>query len=410
MHDYYPFGSLMPNRGGNLDDAGNWNVNTGMQIPVDLVVNSRTGNQPGVYNASSSITFDDGFESGEADTFDAWVVAADGGSGNGSGSGGTVTAGGYRYGFNGKENDNEVKGEGNQQDYGFRIYDPRIAKFLSVDPLIQSYPWYTPYQFAGNKPIVAIDLDGLEEYIVHQYFNQNKVSKIEIVRFADVNGNVQDNRMTRLADGYEIRRKVLVFNHRNGSDVSEVVEQDQLTKVQQSVLDKNLSIRNFSHKNGGFESFSSAEYSGERFTEGSFAKSWGEISYPKPVPHPPRPVTISGFKGSNNYYLGVSNFPGAGELGDELKGALLKLGKSIDKAGNYKLVTVSLLHVVGADLTTTELNEAQRQANVVLDNIIKTLKKDTKSKVKIIGGGAKVVKSNETANKVKDAGTNIKLE
>jgi hypothetical protein len=26
-----------------------------------------------------------------------------------------------------------------------------------------SYPWYTPYQFAGNKPIKFIDLDGLEE-------------------------------------------------------------------------------------------------------------------------------------------------------------------------------------------------------------------------------------------------------
>jgi len=36
---------------------------------------------------------------------------------------------------------------------------------LSVDPLTQSYPWYTPYQFAGNKPIWAIDLDGLEEWI-----------------------------------------------------------------------------------------------------------------------------------------------------------------------------------------------------------------------------------------------------
>jgi len=69
----------------------------------------------------------------------------------------------YRYGFNGKEKDNEVKGDGNQYDYGFRIYDPRIGKFLSVDPLFKSYPWYTPYQFAGNKPINSIDLDGLEE-------------------------------------------------------------------------------------------------------------------------------------------------------------------------------------------------------------------------------------------------------
>lgn len=68
----------------------------------------------------------------------------------------------YRFGFNGKENDNEVKGEGNQQDYGMRIYDPRIGRFLSVDPLAKSYPWFTPYQFAGNMPIWAIDIDGLE--------------------------------------------------------------------------------------------------------------------------------------------------------------------------------------------------------------------------------------------------------
>lgn len=71
----------------------------------------------------------------------------------------------YRFGFNGMEKDNEVKGSGKSYDYGFRIYNPRIGKFLSVDPLFQSYPWYTPYQFAGNKPIVAIDMDGLEENI-----------------------------------------------------------------------------------------------------------------------------------------------------------------------------------------------------------------------------------------------------
>ena len=69
----------------------------------------------------------------------------------------------YRYGFNGKEMDDEVKGEGLQYDYGFRIYDPRLGKFLSTDPLFQNYPHYTPYQFAGNSPVRFIDLDGLEE-------------------------------------------------------------------------------------------------------------------------------------------------------------------------------------------------------------------------------------------------------
>jgi len=72
---------------------------------------------------------------------------------------------GYRYGFNGKEKDNEIKGIGIQQDYGLRIYDSRIAKFLSVDPLTKSYPFYSPFQFAGNTPIQAIDLDGGEPWV-----------------------------------------------------------------------------------------------------------------------------------------------------------------------------------------------------------------------------------------------------
>ncbi len=79
----------------------------------------------------------------------------------------------YRYGFNGKEKDDEVKGSGAQYDYGFRIYDPRVGRFLSVDPLTQSYPWYTPYQFAGNKPTIAIDLDGLEEKTIIHHLSKH---------------------------------------------------------------------------------------------------------------------------------------------------------------------------------------------------------------------------------------------
>ncbi|GAO44102.1 hypothetical protein FPE01S_03_01410 [Flavihumibacter petaseus NBRC 106054] len=68
----------------------------------------------------------------------------------------------YKYGFNGKENDNDVKGIGNQQDYGMRIYDPRIGRFLSVDPISEKYPMLTPFQFSSDNPIQNIDIDGLE--------------------------------------------------------------------------------------------------------------------------------------------------------------------------------------------------------------------------------------------------------
>lgn len=77
----------------------------------------------------------------------------------------TFTNRDYRYGFNGKEKDLEgVGGGGTTYDYGFRLYNPQLAKFLSIDPLFRGFPHYTPYQFAGNKVIQSIDLDGLEEF------------------------------------------------------------------------------------------------------------------------------------------------------------------------------------------------------------------------------------------------------
>ncbi len=66
----------------------------------------------------------------------------------------------YRYGFNGKENDKDIT-EG-AQDYGMRISDNRLGRFLSVDPIAKSYPMLTPYQFASNRPVDGVDLDGLE--------------------------------------------------------------------------------------------------------------------------------------------------------------------------------------------------------------------------------------------------------
>jgi RHS repeat-associated protein len=75
---------------------------------------------------------------------------------------------GYRYGFNGKELDKETSST-TTYDYGFRIYSPALGRFLSVDPITAQYPMLTPYQFASNRPIDGIDLDGLEFFKKDNY-------------------------------------------------------------------------------------------------------------------------------------------------------------------------------------------------------------------------------------------------
>jgi RHS repeat-associated protein len=79
-----------------------------------------------------------------------------------------------RHGFNGMEKDNEIKGNGNSINYKARFQDPRLGRFFSVDPLTSQFSYYSPYQFAGNIPTMAIDLDGNEEYIIHKFWSKTK--------------------------------------------------------------------------------------------------------------------------------------------------------------------------------------------------------------------------------------------
>lgn len=64
------------------------------------------------------------------------------------------------YLYNGKELFDDA--DLNWYDYGFRYYDPQIGRFPQLDPLTFSYPYYTPYQYAGCEPIANVDVDGLE--------------------------------------------------------------------------------------------------------------------------------------------------------------------------------------------------------------------------------------------------------
>ena len=57
-----------------------------------------------------------------------------------------------------------MKGEGNSYTTLFRQYDPRIGKWLSVDPESAQLPWLSPYVSMSNNPIMRIDpLGNLDE-------------------------------------------------------------------------------------------------------------------------------------------------------------------------------------------------------------------------------------------------------
>ena len=91
--------------------------------------------------------------------------------------------GDYPFAFNGKENNNEVNGVGNFQDYGMRNYDNRLCRFLRLDPATKKYPELTPFQFANNSPIAGIDLDGLELAVVVKQLYSSSMSNQQVYSF-----------------------------------------------------------------------------------------------------------------------------------------------------------------------------------------------------------------------------------
>ena len=88
-----------------------------------------------------------------------------------------VTTATNHYLYNGKELNEDLGLD--WYDYGFRWYDAQLGRFHSVDPIIENFPYVTPYNYAENKPINSIDLWGLQSFPM--YNNAN-----------NVNGDAQD--------------------------------------------------------------------------------------------------------------------------------------------------------------------------------------------------------------------------
>jgi RHS repeat-associated protein len=93
----------------------------------------------------------------------------------------------YRYAYNGMETDPEVKGEGNSYTTEFRQYDPRLGRWLSLDPLRMKYPYISPFVAFNNNPIFFVDPNGGEPNVAQattiegfiQYLKDNKLTTVK---------------------------------------------------------------------------------------------------------------------------------------------------------------------------------------------------------------------------------------
>jgi RHS repeat-associated protein len=70
----------------------------------------------------------------------------------------STSSGSYRYGFNGHEKDDEVKGSGNHISFNDYGYDPRLGRRFGVDPAFNAM--LSPYAVYNNNPNFYIDPDG----------------------------------------------------------------------------------------------------------------------------------------------------------------------------------------------------------------------------------------------------------
>ena len=81
------------------------------------------------------------------------------------------------YKYNGKELDTE---NGlNWYDYGARMYDPALGRFMTVDPSSESYYETSPYAYCYNNPIKHIDPNGKDGII--SIYGDNIVIRANII-------------------------------------------------------------------------------------------------------------------------------------------------------------------------------------------------------------------------------------
>ncbi|MFN6378600.1 MAG: RHS repeat domain-containing protein, partial [Flavobacteriales bacterium] len=134
-----------------------------------------------------------------------------------------VTPTDVRYGFNGKEVDSEINGNGNAYDFGSRMYDARLGRWWSVDAKVVKYPAFSSFSGFGNNPNIYIDIEG-EENIVYLVYIESKESKK--CRLSKAEKKSIEKAVNRQFDRMMTKTKVVIYQGTEPFDPSNLDKTD----------------------------------------------------------------------------------------------------------------------------------------------------------------------------------------
>jgi len=73
--------------------------------------------------------------------------------------------------FNGKEEQRKEFSDGvgiDWMDFGARMYDNQLGRWMTIDPLASKKPWQSVFNFSSNNPLSNVDPNGLTDYTINK--------------------------------------------------------------------------------------------------------------------------------------------------------------------------------------------------------------------------------------------------
>ncbi len=146
----------------------------------------------------------------------------------------------YSYGMNGQEKDDEISGSGNDYDFGARIYDSRLGRWLAIDNEFRMYPNYSPYCAFGDNPIHHVDIDGNKFKIYYEVKDeQSGKTKIRHVTVRDINPETLQKAILKSGNNAFVKNVVEAINYVKPADtdyniLNSLAEAKRTIKIKES--------------------------------------------------------------------------------------------------------------------------------------------------------------------------------